>query len=147
VNRIGLEDVHFIGRVSYDDLPRYYQTADVFCSPATGRESFGLVLLEAMALGKPVVATSIEGYASVITHDSDGIMVPPKDDRALAEALVALLNDKVRCREMGERGKLTAQKYRWEDIARRVFDFYLRAISQSSGTEQSKKVTAVPLSV
>ncbi|MDP2917405.1 MAG: glycosyltransferase family 4 protein, partial [Dehalococcoidia bacterium] len=67
VGNNGLKDVVFTGLVSYKDLPRYYKCADVFCAPATGAESFGIILLEAMAVGKPVVATNIPGYASVVT--------------------------------------------------------------------------------
>ncbi|GAI87852.1 unnamed protein product, partial [marine sediment metagenome] len=89
VRRSGLADVVFVGMVSYSELPRYYKTADIFCSPAIGGESFGIILLEAMAVGRPIVATNIEGYASVITHGREGLLVPPKDDRELARALLS----------------------------------------------------------
>ena len=109
LGRNGLKDVVFIGYVSYDELPRYYKTADIFCAPATGRESFGIVLLEAMAVGKPIVASNIEGYASVITHGVEGLLVPPKDTETLAQALISLLNDESLRQQMGAKGRLKAQ--------------------------------------
>ncbi|MFC2057271.1 glycosyltransferase family 4 protein, partial [Chloroflexota bacterium] len=113
------------------DLPRYYQTADVFCSPATGRESFGIVLLEAMTLGKPIVATNIAGYASVMTHGKEGLLVPPKNSGALAQTLISLLKDDKLRQQMGTEGKVTAEEYRWERIAQRVLDYYSRVLGES----------------
>jgi len=131
IKRNGLQDIVFVGYASYADLPRYYQTADVFCSPATGRESFGIVLLEAMTLGKPVVATNIEGYASVLTHEKEGLLVPPRNSGALAEALTSLLKDDKLRQRMGNEGRLTAEEYRWERVAQRVLDYYTRVLSES----------------
>jgi phosphatidylinositol alpha-mannosyltransferase len=119
-----LKDVVFTGGVSYEDLPRYYQTADIFCAPATGKESFGIVLLEAMALGKPIVASSIEGYSSVVTHGEQGLLVSPKNSKALAEALERLVNNTaLRCR-LGANGLLAVRNYDWPLVARRVLDYY-----------------------
>ena len=128
VMRAGLKDVVFVGHVSYDELPGYYKTADVFCSPATGRESFGIVLLEAMAAGKPIVASNISGYASVVDDGIQGLLVPPRDERALAQAIISLLSDSTLRQQMGARGKLKAEEYSWEQIAQRVFDYYLECL-------------------
>ncbi|MBA7694148.1 Phosphatidyl-myo-inositol mannosyltransferase [subsurface metagenome] len=126
----GVKDVVFVGYVSYDELPRYYNTADIFCSPATSRESFGIVLLEAMAVGKPILATNIDGYATVVTHGAEGFLVPPKDSEKLAEALISLLSNKSLRQQMGDRGRTKAQDYSWEHIAQRVMDYYMRILSQ-----------------
>ena len=119
-----LADVVFTGMVSCEDQPRYYRTADVFCAPATSRESFGLVLLEAMATGRPIVATNIEGFASVVTNGEEGLLVPPMNHRALANTLLILLKDKQKRLQMGQKGIVTASKYSWEDVSRRVLDYY-----------------------
>ena len=119
-----LEDVVFTGMVSHEEQPRYYKTADIFCAPATSRESFGLILLEAMATGKPIVATNIEGFANVVTEGEEGLLVPPMNNNALAAALLTLLQDKEKRLQMGQKGIITAQKYRWEDISQRILDFY-----------------------
>src|SRR5216684_1289927 len=75
LTRKQLDDVVMAGYVPASDLPRYYASCDIFCSPATGDESFGIVLLEAMASGKPIVATSIDGFREVVTHGRDGLLV------------------------------------------------------------------------
>ena len=125
-----LEDVIFTGMVSHEDQPRYYRTADVFCAPATSRESFGLILLEAMATGRPIVATNIEGFANVITNSKEGLLVPPMNSQALAGALLTLLKNKEERLQMGQNGIITAQKYSWEDVSKRVMDYYEKIIER-----------------
>jgi phosphatidylinositol alpha-mannosyltransferase len=144
IKRNHLEDIIFAGRISQEELPRYYKTADIFCSPATGRESFGIVLLEAMAVGKPIVATGIEGYASVMTHGKEGLLVPPKDDKALAQALLSLMTDEPLRQQMATRGMLTAQQYSWERIARRVLDYYKRILSEPPWLRRSPERETIP---
>jgi phosphatidylinositol alpha-mannosyltransferase len=147
VARSGLKDVVFAGFVSHDELPRYYKTADVFCAPATGRESFGIVLLEAMAMGKPVVASNIEGYASVVTQGVDGLLVPPRDTETLAQTLISLLSDESLCREMGTRGKAKALEHSWERIARDVMSYYLRVLGEPPWRKKFPELKATAVSV
>ena len=119
-----LQDVVFAGFVPYEELPRYYRSADIFCSPATGKESFGLVLLEAMVAGKPIVASNIAGYADVVSHNVDGLLVKPQDEKALADGLLQLLQDKPLREKMGAMGERKAQDYSWESVAQRVMAYY-----------------------
>jgi phosphatidylinositol alpha-mannosyltransferase len=127
VRREGLsDDVVFTGYVPEEDKPRYYRTADVFCAPNTGNESFGLILLEAMAAGTPVVASNIEGFSYVVAHEQEGLLVPPRNATALADALVQLLGDADRRREMGRRGQEKASNFSWDRVSRQVLDFYRR---------------------
>ncbi len=122
-------NVVFTGFVPSAELPSYYRSADIFCAPATGGESFGIVLLEAMACGKPVIATSIKGYASVLADGDEGLLVPPKDDEALAQALLSLLHDKSLRLQMGDKGKIKAEKYSWPNVAQQVMDYYNSLLS------------------
>lgn len=119
-----LQDVVFTGFVEYEELPRYYKSADVFCSPATDKESFGIVLLEAMAAGKPVVASNIVGYADVVRNGVDGLLVKPRDERELANAILQLLHDRSRREEMGAMGELKVEDYCWDKVAQRVMTYY-----------------------
>jgi phosphatidylinositol alpha-mannosyltransferase len=119
-----LRGIHFVGYVSPEELPRYYRTATVFCAPSTGFESFGIVLLEAMAAGVPIVASDIAGYRSVLEDCAEGFLIPPGDAQAIARALVKLLQDPTLRAQMSERGKHKATQYDWSIIAQRVLAYY-----------------------
>jgi phosphatidyl-myo-inositol alpha-mannosyltransferase len=120
--------VHFEGRVAHERLPAYYASADLFCSPARGGESFGMVLLEAMALGVPVLTTDLPGHRSVVTPGHDGVLVPRRDATALAAALARLLDDPAERRRLGENGLRTAAHFGWDDIAGRLEAIYASVV-------------------
>lgn len=122
-------DVTFLGRVDHDVLPRCYASADVYASPALGGESFGIVLLEAMAAGVPLVASDIPGYRSVARDGEQGRLVPPDDPGALADALGALLDNAALRAAMGRAGRRTAQAYDWPEIAAQAAAAYRRALT------------------
>ena len=143
VLRGGLKDVIFVGGKPQSELPQYYKTADVFCAPATGLESFGIVLLEAMAVGKPIVATNIDGYNSVLTHGAEGLLVPPKNEEMLAQALVSLLTNESLRQEMAARARLKAKEYGWEHIAQRILNYYTRILSEPPWKKHLPGVDAI----
>ncbi len=128
-----LHEVEFVGRVSHEDLPRYYASADIFCSPATGAESFGIVLLEAMAAGKPVVASDIEGYRGVLTEGEEGLLFKNKDVGSLAAALETLIQEPLLRAKMGQRGRATAEKHRWQVVAGQVEEYYESCLQEVHG--------------
>ena len=122
--------VTFAGRVDDDELPAYFQASDVVCSPAMGGESFGIVLLEAMACGKPIVASGIEAYDTLVGDANCGTLVPPGDASALAAALRSLLGDENLRRTFGARGLEAARACDWAVIARRLDAIYQRLLPE-----------------
>ena len=132
MERHGVEGVDFVGFVPDEEKPRYYASCDVFCAPSVGGESLGIVLLEAMASGKPIVAADIPGYASVLSNGREGLLVAPKSPPALALALVRLLADRELRRSMGAEGRATAERYAWPQIAGRVLQAYDRAAADAA---------------
>jgi phosphatidyl-myo-inositol alpha-mannosyltransferase len=125
--------VEFTGRVPDADLPAYVQAADVVCSPALGGESFGIVLLEAMACEKPVVASRIAGYQTLVGPADCGVLVPPGDDNALSEALLLLLQDRHLRQSLGSRGLHAARQHDWSSIARVLEGIYRRLVEAHRG--------------
>ncbi len=122
------ENVRFVGPVSEEILPSYYTACDVFCAPATGGESFGIVLLEAMASGRPVVASDIRGYRFVLRHGVEGLLVERKNAEALAVALVHLLADPHLRERLGKAGRQRAEQFSWSMIAQRTLAYYERLL-------------------
>lgn len=116
--------VELLGRVSDAEKARLFATADVFVAPATGRESFGIVLLEAMAAGRAIVASDIHGYRSVVRRGEQGLLVPPHEPRALAGAIARILSDDEARRRMGEAGRARVQQFSWQNVTAKVEAYY-----------------------
>ncbi len=122
---LGIGDrVLFPGRATADELPGYYAGCTVFCSPATGGEAMGVVLIEAMAAGRPVVASDIAGYNEVVTTGVDGLLAPAGDPAALSSALnQVLLSAELRA-TLSSGTRARAREFAWPGIARRVEQVY-----------------------
>ena len=120
----GIRDVEFLGRVSDEEKVRYFASADIYCAPNTGQESFGIVLLEAMAAGVPIVASDIHGFKNVMQRNVQGLLVEPKNPRALAAALYALSRNADLRHEMGDAGRARAPEFSWDRVTERIVDFY-----------------------
>lgn len=125
-----LPGLRYHGPVGFDRLVELYRECDVFVAPSTGQESFGIVLLEAMASAKPVVCSDIDGYRQVVVPEG-AHLVPPADAGALAERLaqVAAL-DPVTRRRQGDVNRKAALRYDWELLADQVRNEYLAAIAE-----------------
>ena len=119
-----LVGVEFLGRVSDDERNQLFRTADVYVTPATGRESFGIVLLEAMAAGAPIVASDIHGYKGVVRRGREALLVPPKDPEELAAAIGRLLTDRELAAAMSEAGPRRAEEFSWPRVTAKVDDYY-----------------------
>jgi phosphatidylinositol alpha-mannosyltransferase len=119
-----LSGVEFLGRVSDDEKLQLFRTADVYTSPATGRESFGIVLLEAMAAGAPIVASDIHGYKGVVRRGREALLVPPHEPKELAAALERLLGDRELAAQMSANGVERAAEFSWPRVTAKVDDYY-----------------------
>ena len=138
---LGLSDrVRFCGRVSDRDLPAHYALCDLLVLPSTTLgEAFGVVLLEAMACGKPVVASNLPGVRSVVSDGQDGLLVRPRDVPDLATKMQMLLDDAPRCQEMGKLGRAKVEaRYNWPVIIPRLLQVYEEVLgSEGAGAKGS----------
>jgi glycosyltransferase involved in cell wall biosynthesis len=118
--RLG-DAVSFTGALPDDELARLYRHADVFCLPSV-QEGFGIVFLEAMACGLPVVATGAAAIPEVVPQRQAGLLVPPGDAAALADALVELLSDAPMRAAYGAAGQAHVEQFDWDRVAGRFLD-------------------------
>jgi phosphatidylinositol alpha-mannosyltransferase len=116
--------VHFLGHVPSAELARWYATGDVFVSPASGQESFGIVLIEAMASGRAVVASDIPGYRSVVQPGVNGLVSPPGDVAALARTVAGLVNDPARRAALAEAGRARSLEFSWPRVTDQIEAVY-----------------------
>ncbi|MDD5696711.1 MAG: glycosyltransferase family 4 protein, partial [Candidatus Pacebacteria bacterium] len=120
-----LEDVVFEGQKLGKETASYFNTCDIYVSPAPFGESFGIVLLEAMASQKPAVGFANKGYYELLKGtEGEKFLVEPGDIEALARKIEELIVDEGLRKKMGEWGLRHAKKYSWEKVADRILDFY-----------------------
>jgi phosphatidylinositol alpha-mannosyltransferase len=125
-NGFSEDGVDVLGMVDNPTRTHELQRAKALAAPSLGGESFGMVLTEAFACATPVVASDIDGYRDVMREDT-GLLVPPGQAEPLADALVALLSDEGRRRELGAAARrLAEERYSWPDVARRLLTVYER---------------------
>jgi phosphatidyl-myo-inositol alpha-mannosyltransferase len=120
--------VTWLGRIDDVELARRWKAASAYCAPSLGGESFGVVLLEAMAAGAPVVASDIPGYRQVARHEVDALLVPPGDAPALATALRRVLSDDRLAADLRRNGRDRAAGYSMATLAERYEEHYLHLV-------------------
>lgn len=123
------EQVTFLGSVPNSNLPRVYNTADIVVLPSQLQEAFPLVILEALACGKPAIVSNLPGVRSMVTDGVEGLLVKPGDVIDLAEKLLRLLDNPQLRQEMGRRGRAKIEaNYAWSKVVDRLENMYLSVI-------------------
>ncbi|MDJ0754018.1 MAG: glycosyltransferase [Ardenticatenaceae bacterium] len=136
--------VGFLGAKNQNELPKYYAAAEVVVMPSH-YESFGLVALEAMAMGTPVIASEVGGLAHLVKDGVTGFHVPSRDPEALADRICCLLSDSVLRNRLGRQAKRYAHEYDWHVITERMIDFYHSLISPQPVVEAAVPVPCLDL--
>ncbi len=135
----GDEGVVWLGRLKDEAVPAAYRSARIMVAPSLGMESFGIVLIEAMACGVPVVASDIPGYRAVLRGGLDGVLVPPGDAAALSEALLALVEDAGRREAIARAALERAREFSWEKLVIKVEEAYLEAVETRRERERKEE--------
>jgi len=134
-----LREVYFEGEQNHQDLPSYFRSSQIFVSPAIFGESFGMVLLEAMASGLPLVAFANQGYKEFLKgKKGEKFLVKSRDFRSLAKKIEILIQNENLRKEMGNWGRNEAKKYSWSKIADKVLNFY--QFCQKNKKERGKEI-------
>ena len=124
--------IEWLGRISDEEKYERLARAAAFCAPSLRGESFGIVLLEAMAAGTPVVASDIDGYRNVATHGKDALLVPPNDHEALASALARVIADSRLATSLTSNGATHAETFSMDLLAAKYVDLYHRALNMEA---------------
>ena len=125
--------VSLLGELTEAEKAAFLRSVDVYCAPNLLGESFGIVLIEALAAGAPVVASDLDAFATVLEDGEAGVLVRRGDVRALARALSDLLADRERRTRLSDTGRRVAAGYDWSVVARRVLDVYETVVLPGSG--------------
>jgi phosphatidyl-myo-inositol alpha-mannosyltransferase len=130
--------VALLGPLTETDKAAFLRSVDVYCAPNLLGESFGVILIEALAAGAPIVASDLDAFASVLEGGRCGVLVPRGDPGELARALSELVADPDRRAELADRGRRRAAEYDWAVLARRILTVYETVVPPGGG-----EVTAV----
>jgi phosphatidylinositol alpha-mannosyltransferase len=123
-------EVRFLGELSWEEIAGAYRTADVLVAPSTGQESFGIIHLEAMASGTPIVASDIEGYRETLDHGREALLHANRDADDLARTVLRVLTDAELARTMGARGRRKAESFTWSRVVRDLESLFLGVLSR-----------------
>ena len=140
--------VSLLGELSEADKAAFLRSVDVYCAPNLLGESFGVVLIEALAAGAPIVASDLDAFARVLEHGDAGVLVRRGDPAALSRALCELLADRERLAALSAGGAGAAAAYDWDVLARRILAVYETVLLAGSGEvtagEDDGEFPAVP---
>ena len=138
-------NVTFLGMVSDEARARLLRSVDIYCAPNTGGESFGIILVEAMSAGAPVLATDLDAFSLVLEGGEAGMMFPNGDAAALAEAAIGLLRDPARRDALREAATEAVRRYDWSVVAADILSVY-EMVTESTARVNAAQVTAAQLS-
>lgn len=136
------EMVRFLGKKGQDSLPYYYSAAEMVVMPSH-YESFGMVALESMACGTPVIASLVGGLSHLVEHGVTGYHVPVEDFQTLSSRIYDLLEDKAIRYRMGHDAFAFAKKFGWENITDRIIQLYSELLQESAGTREIQQSSAL----
>jgi glycosyltransferase involved in cell wall biosynthesis len=134
VRRIGNRQVFLAGWRLHEELPQALNAADALVLPSVA-EAFGLVLVEAMACGLPVIACRTPGPAAIVADGGTGWLIRPDDEDALVDALVSAASDQEERRARGRRAQKESRRYGWAEIAPRFASLYEELLAYSPGQQ------------
>lgn len=143
--RLGIQEtVMFLGAQDQETLPYFYSAADIVVMPSH-YESFGMVALEAMASGTPVIASNVGGLSYIVRHGETGFLVPPRSPEALAGNIRVLLDDPARRERVGKRGVQVAQRYSWGVIADQIEALYAELVPDRRYTRSKSRAISASM--
>jgi glycosyltransferase involved in cell wall biosynthesis len=133
VGELGMQEKTFFpGRIGDEELPLYYAAADI-CVVPSHYEPFGLVAIEAMASGTPVVASDVGGLQFTVVPEQTGLLVPPKNAETFSQAIDRLLGDREWCKQLGQNARKRVEtKFSWNGVAMQLNELYLQLIESES---------------
>ncbi|MGW1148784.1 glycosyltransferase family 4 protein, partial [Streptomyces sp. NPDC002454] len=135
--------VEFLGMVSDEEKARLLRSVDLYVAPNTGGESFGIILVEAMSAGAPVLASDLDAFAQVLDHGSAGELFANEDAEALADAAVRLLGDPDRRTELREHGSKHVRQFDWSTVGADILSVYETVTAGAAAVAADERATGL----